>query len=267
MSINTQRFVTAFLITLVLHLPYLYFFSWLSKPTPAPKNMEHSTSIRHINFSQNSTVLAQTNTISPQPEPVSAPIEKQHEPPKAESKQKVIPKSPPKKVKTPEPVVETKQVKPLKQILVAENSAPKPTTEQIKSAVTETKLEPNTEIKTESANQPEPDAAQQNTIPSYAMPFNPESNYYAELLALIEDKKFYPKASVKKAQQGEVIIEIKLLKDGRLKDIKVIQSSGHFVLDRAAYQTVKKLKRFKPFPKSITLEHAIVQIPLAYRLI
>lgn len=115
-------------------------------------------------------------------------------------------------------------------------------------------------VETHLAPQPELKAAFQQII-------SPESSYYYELLSSIEKNKFYPLKAKKRGQEGEVVLEISILKDGKISRVKIIKSSGISTLDRAAFLAVNKIKQFKPFPLSLTLNSTTVQIPMQYKLI
>lgn len=152
---------------------------------------------------------------------------KEQERPNTDIKEKIKPASEPKRI--------------------ADNSTLEP---KFTASPVETHLAPQAELK----------AAFQQII-------SPESNYYYELLSSIEKNKFYPLKAKKRGQEGEVVLEISILKNGRISRVKIIKSSGISTLDRAAFIAVNKIKQFKPFPLSLTLNSTTVQVPMQYKLI
>ena len=55
----------------------------------------------------------------------------------------------------------------------------------------------------------------------------------------------YPARAVRRGLEGRVILDVEVLITGRVGEIKVDESSGHGLLDRAAIKGVRKW-RFKP---------------------
>lgn len=73
--------------------------------------------------------------------------------------------------------------------------------------------------------------------------------YQQQLNELIERNKKYPLIARKGRQQGRVVVEFSLHKTGELGSVQVIQSSGHRLLDRAAFQAVNSVKKFPALPE------------------
>jgi len=157
-------------------------------------------------------------------------------------------------------LAETQQEQELLNTDINEKTEPAP---EPKLIADESTSKPNnipSPIETHLAPQPELKTALQQVI-------SPESSYYYELLRSIEKNKFYPLKAKKRGQEGEVVLEISILKDGRIARVKIIKSSGISTLDRAAFLAVNKIKKFKPLPLSLTLNSTTVQIPMQYKLI
>ena len=85
------------------------------------------------------------------------------------------------------------------------------------------------------------------------------------LFAKVEQIKRYPYLAKNNRWQGNVVLQAVITEDGRVIDIKVVESSGHAMLDRDA---ITLLEQVSP----IRLEHplgqpqVVVQIPIGYRL-
>ena len=78
---------------------------------------------------------------------------------------------------------------------------------------------------------------------------------------LIQKKIVYPRIARQMGWEGKVKVVFTISSDGRVKDIKIAQTSGIEILDRNALTTVKKAS---PFPKPPAEAQLI--IPIVYRL-
>ena len=78
-------------------------------------------------------------------------------------------------------------------------------------------------------------------------------------------KPLYPQEARKKGYEGEVLLRVEVLSNGRVGEIEVRRSSGHEVLDRSAITTVKQWK-FVPAKKGETQVPVWVNIPVAFQL-
>lgn len=72
-----------------------------------------------------------------------------------------------------------------------------------------------------------------------------DSAYVGRLLAWLERFKEYPRAARLRRMEGQVIVRLSILADGRIAAATVATSSGHPVLDSAAFDTVR---RANPLP-------------------
>lgn len=72
----------------------------------------------------------------------------------------------------------------------------------------------------------------------------------------------YPIQARRHGLQGEVVLELRLKRDGRIHDTRIARGSGHGVLDRAALKALAKIERLEhESEQGLTL-----QIPVIYRL-
>ncbi|WP_350146104.1 energy transducer TonB [Pyruvatibacter sp.] len=86
--------------------------------------------------------------------------------------------------------------------------------------------------------------------------------YLAMLRARIEAKRTYPATARRAGQQGVASLRLTITADGTLTQLHVIQSSGHFALDRTAKRMVQKSAPF-PAPPRTRFE---VTIPIVFEL-
>jgi len=71
----------------------------------------------------------------------------------------------------------------------------------------------------------------------------------------------YPATARRMGWEGKVVVAFQLLSDGSVRDVRVVQGSGHAALDRGAIDAVRNAS---PFPR--TLVEAEVITPVVYRL-
>ena len=71
----------------------------------------------------------------------------------------------------------------------------------------------------------------------------------------------YPATARRMGWEGKVLVTFQLLSDGSVRDVRVVQSSGHATLDRGAIDAVRNAS---PFPGSSV--EAKVITPVVYRL-
>jgi protein TonB len=78
-------------------------------------------------------------------------------------------------------------------------------------------------------------------------------------------KPLYPQEARKKGYEGEVLLRVEVLSNGRVGEIEVRRSSGHEVLDRSAITAMKQWK-FVPAKKAETQVPVWVNIPVTFQL-
>ena len=71
----------------------------------------------------------------------------------------------------------------------------------------------------------------------------------------------YPAAAHRMGWEGKVVVAFQLLSDGSVRDVRVVQGSGHAALDRGAIDAVQNAS---PFPRSPVGAEVIT--PVVYRL-
>jgi len=71
----------------------------------------------------------------------------------------------------------------------------------------------------------------------------------------------YPATARRMGWEGKVVVAFHLLLDGSVRDVRVVQGSGHSALDRGAIDAVRNAS---PFPRSPV--EAEVITPIVYRL-
>jgi len=93
-----------------------------------------------------------------------------------------------------------------------------------------------------------------------------KASFLAALAEQIDRKKFYPRASRRRGEQGTVVIGFVIERDGDLTGLRVQTSSGFARLDQAALSTLAKVSPFHPIPHSLGLERLPISVPIAFTL-
>lgn len=72
--------------------------------------------------------------------------------------------------------------------------------------------------------------------------------YFTSMRKSIELVWNYPYMAVRRGLQGQVDLEFTILKDGTVKNIRVLQSSGFEILDKAIVDAIRLASPFSPLP-------------------
>ena len=81
----------------------------------------------------------------------------------------------------------------------------------------------------------------------------------------INPKPPYPRLAIRRGHEGTVILSVEVLPDGSAREVQLLESSGHTILDRSAVNAVRKW-RFKPGTKGGRPVTTRVRIPVVFRL-
>jgi protein TonB len=92
------------------------------------------------------------------------------------------------------------------------------------------------------------------------------SKYGNSLWGAISKHKKYPKIAAMRNWQGEAIVELELDGNGKLKSKKIIQSSGHDVLDKQALEMVEKALPFPAPPDVLRGNNFTITVPVPFKL-
>lgn len=189
----------------------------------------------------------------PEPPPTPEPAQPQPEvvQPKIEPKIKPEPKPVVKPLPTPvveqsEPVAEPPPAQPTEVIAVA----PKP----------------NVAPPVQTVPAPTPVKQEPPPVTNQADVEDARSKYGNSLWGAISKHKKYPKIAAMRNWQGEAIVELELDGNGKLKSKKIIQSSGHEVLDKQALEMVEKALPFPAPPDVLRGNNFTITVPVPFKL-
>jgi periplasmic protein TonB len=69
----------------------------------------------------------------------------------------------------------------------------------------------------------------------------------------------YPSAAQRAGLDGNPVIEVVILADGRLREASIKRSSGHAEIDAAALEILKLASPFEPFPAELAANHDVLR--------
>ena len=266
-QLNRRASFTGLGVSILLHSVLIgSFIKFYDELKPMPE--EKSVKIALNTFTPPAAPLppAPTPPAPPPPAPPAPPPPKPVEPPKPIEKPKPVekpkpiekpvekpkpkPKPTPKPVKTPEPEPEPEQ-----QVAQATPPAqpspptPAPSTAQPSGA-------PSSNVK---SNLP-PSGAE--TVGEFNFATSAGDERFSKIQKAIQKHHKYPKRAQKMRHQGIVEVSFLYKKDGTVRDVKVIKSSGFETLDEAAVELINRAA-----PDFPTLDRDyVIKIPVSYKL-
>ncbi|KLE11262.1 TonB-denpendent receptor [Aliarcobacter butzleri L354] len=225
-----NRYLNSFFITSGVYFiaAFFLFFVFADMLITPPAKEEIVTKI-----SLNSVSIVEPQpVVEPTPEPIVEP-------------QPIIEKPKPVKNKPEKPKKEHK--KPVEKIVQKEE-----VTEVVAVVPPPTKTPPKEEVSAPSINQNQID-----TI---------ETKYLAKVRATIEKNKIYPKAAKRLNQTGKVNVNFDILKNGEIRNVKVLGKSSFAKLDEASIELLIKISNFDEIPEELKKSVWNVTIPIDYSI-
>ena len=225
-----NRYLNSFFITSGVYFiaSFFLFFVFADMLITPPAKEEIVTKI-----SLNSVSIVEPQpVVEPTPEPIVEP-------------QPVIEKPKPVKNKPEKPKKEHK--KPVEKVVQKEEVA-----EVVAAVPPPTKTPPKEEVSAPSINQNQID-----TI---------ETKYLAKVRATIEKNKIYPKAAKRLNQTGKVNVNFDILKNGEIRNVKVLGKSSFAKLDEASIELLIKISNFDEIPEELKKSVWNVTIPIDYSI-
>ena len=225
-----NRYLNSFFITSGVYFiaAFFLFFVFADMLITPPAKEEIVTKI-----SLNSVSIVEPQpVVEPTPEPIVEP-------------QPIIEKPKPVKNKPEKPKKEHK--KPVEKIVQKEE-----VTEVVAAVPPPTKTPPKEEVSAPSINENQID-----TI---------ETKYLAKVRATIEKNKIYPKAAKRLNQTGKVNVNFDILKNGEIRNVKVLGKSSFAKLDEASIELLIKISNFDEIPEELKKSVWNVTIPIDYSI-
>lgn len=225
-----NRYLNSFFITSGVYFIAAFFlffvFADMLITTPAKEEIITKISLNSV------SIVEPQPVVEPTPEPIVEP-------------QPVIEKPKPVKNKPEKPKKEHK--KPVEKVVQKEEVA-----EVIAAVPPPPKTEPKEEVSAPTMNQNQID-----TI---------ETKYLAKVRATIEKNKIYPKAAKRLNQTGKVNVNFDILKNGEIRNVKVLGKSSFAKLDEASIELLIKISNFDEIPEELKKSVWNVTIPIDYSI-
>lgn len=225
-----NRYLNSFFITSGVYFiaAFFLFFVFADMLITPPAKEEIVTKISLNSVS----IVEPQSVVEPTPEPIVEP-------------QPVIEKPKPVKNKPEKPKKEHK--KPVEKVVQKEEVA-----EVVAAVPPPTKTPPKEEVSAPTINQNQID-----TI---------ETKYLAKVRATIEKNKIYPKAAKRLNQTGKVNVNFDILKNGEIRNVKVLGKSSFAKLDEASIELLIKISNFDEIPEELKKSVWNVTIPIDYSI-
>ncbi|MCG3665708.1 TonB family protein [Aliarcobacter butzleri] len=225
-----NRYLNSFFITSGVYFIAAFFlffvFADMLITTPAKEEIVTKISLNSV------SIVEPQPVVEPTPEPIVEP-------------QPVIEKPKPVKNKPEKPKKEHK--KPVEKVVQKEEVA-----EVVAAVPPPPKTEPKEEVSAPTMNQNQID-----TI---------ETKYLAKVRATIEKNKIYPKAAKRLNQTGKVNVNFDILKNGEIRNVKVLGKSSFAKLDEASIELLIKISNFDEIPEELKKSVWNVTIPIDYSI-
>jgi protein TonB len=93
-----------------------------------------------------------------------------------------------------------------------------------------------------------------------------EQIYIAKLTKWTTNFVTYPRGALRNQQQGVVRLTVTLARDGRVKDVQILEKSEYDTLNKAATRAVKSASPYPAVPDTIPGEQFLFTVPVAFRL-
>lgn len=108
----------------------------------------------------------------------------------------------------------------------------------------------------------EPSAKATYAEPPASAPMSLQALLTARLAHFFE----YPRLARQRGWQGQVVLRVHITGDGRLRDIRVGETSGFAVLDRSATQSLAQVGNVREATSGLPRQGIDIELPVIYRL-
>jgi protein TonB len=183
--------------------------------------------------------------------------------------EKIIPEKNTPKIKTKEILTEIKAKKEIKKQEILKKPVPQKVEVVKKVPVIEKKNKPEEKPKTPEKTVEDKIVKKETSLPLMANSFK-ENNNKTNTTTNIQEARYrkqtppiYPRRALELGQQGNVILHALVKPDGFPSELKIKDSSGHSLLDKAALAAVRKWE-FEPVNKDGISIASWVRVPIEF---
>jgi len=94
-----------------------------------------------------------------------------------------------------------------------------------------------------------------------------ELEYSKQVVSLLSKQRRYPPAAKSEKLEGIAVVFFQLAPDGRVISRRIVQSSGHDILDQAALEVIDRSNPFPAVPEEIRKNwNGTYTVPVYFRL-
>lgn len=93
-----------------------------------------------------------------------------------------------------------------------------------------------------------------------------EANYFVQLSHYLGQHKRYPMAARRQRREGVAEVEFTLSRSGEVLRARVINSSGHGILDREVIKMLERAAPMPAFPSSFSANQLVITLPVSFNL-
>lgn len=90
--------------------------------------------------------------------------------------------------------------------------------------------------------------------------------YIGYVRKVIENNKFYPNIAKAMNLQGECLVKLKILNNGKIQNLEFVKKTRYKILNSSTLKIFENIDNFKAFPKEISRQYLTLRLPIRYRL-
>ncbi|UCD11499.1 MAG: energy transducer TonB, partial [Nitrospinaceae bacterium] len=90
--------------------------------------------------------------------------------------------------------------------------------------------------------------------------------YFSSVRSRVAGNRHYPVPARRRGHEGRPVVSFLLNKAGELRELSLLESSGHATLDRAALAAVEKAAPFPAIPEMLGERSMRFKLPVSFRL-
>lgn len=93
-----------------------------------------------------------------------------------------------------------------------------------------------------------------------------KNKYFSLVAQTIYKNKRYPRQAYSLNQEGKVLVRLKLGKNGKVLELKVLEKAPYISLTNATIETIQSIKKFPLIPDELGVEEITFRIPIEYKI-
>jgi protein TonB len=97
-------------------------------------------------------------------------------------------------------------------------------------------------------------------------PDTAKNKYFSLVAQTIYKNKRYPRQAYSLNQEGKVLVRLRLDKNGKMLDLKIIEKAPFKSLTNATIETINSIKKFPVIPSELGVDEITFRIPIEYKI-